>query len=205
MGHAIKSSSRRAAAKAVRLWARWTHDEDKRLSFLWGFSVRSIAEQLGRTPTAVISRAMKLKLGPPSRGTHSLSSLERDTGYDRKRVRTALEHLGLLERRAVSASSSRANVRNARYNRLALDEDAVTRVVEFLSKHPDAEPLYGPNSHRATHGVWGVGWHPPACLECNRTDRPHDCKGLCTSCYQKRNDRNFRLRKQARRAAETSF
>lgn len=35
-------------------------------------------------------------------------------------------------------------------------------------------------------GRWGVGGHPPACTDCNTTERPHHSRGRCQRCESRR-------------------
>lgn len=190
-------AARRAVPKLARKHQRWTVEETRLLEFHWGaFSVNAIAAKLRRTPQAVVRRAFSLKLGPPSRGSKSLSDLERELGYSQGRIEQAIAHLGLSIERSFSVSYENT----ARHRRLAITPEQEEQIAGFLRAYPDGSPIYKPDSKRGPGGLWGIGGHPPQCAACGRTDSPHCCLGRCLRCDSRERCRLYRERKKAQRA-----
>ncbi len=177
--------------KPERAHRAWTDIETDKLSFWWGtFSVQTIAKRLDRTPSGVCEKARKMKLGAFARGTVSMKEFERLSGFDESRIRASAEALGIKLQRIGVGNPNRPKEKRA-YN---ITEEQQEQLLAHFTEHPGIFYPNKPGSGKSTQGVWGIGRKPPACLVCNRNDRPHYSKGMCSTCYQ-----------QVRRAKEANM
>ena len=169
----------------MRQFKRWSEEELSLLSFLWGsVSTKIISRRLGRTVTAILNMAYRLDLGPPSRGMKSLNRFCRETGYHPQQVRYALLNLGLMLHHTPDTRPPDSGPRKYRHHAITFEQEEA--ILEYLSKHPDGEPVYcNQAGHKTKQGVWGVGNKPERCLDCQRTDRPHRGHGLCGTCHRR--------------------
>jgi hypothetical protein len=179
----------------------WSEEDDHRLEVLWGGEqLEVIAERLARTVDAVRVRAGQLKLGSPRRGTTTIRTLCRESGYSPSRVAFAVKALGLKQQAPLRTVAEKPGQRH----RSCLTEEQAEQVLEFLRGKPDGQRLYAVpgvstrNSRglRSAHGVWGVATKPKACVgsedrPCEDATRPHYAKGQCRVCWerQRRADR----------------
>lgn len=170
----------------------WTHAEEKTLSRFWGvLSARQLGGRLGRSVDAIISRANRMGLGPPSRGTKALTALCRESGYNPGQIRYAIQNLGMVLHHKLDMRRTDAP---GIYRQYAISFDQEEAVLAYLARHPDGERIYCHQpGHRTRLGQWGVGDKPPACLGCARTDRRHQARGLCGTCHM----RQYRRQKRA--------
>jgi len=153
---------------------RWTEAEGEELAILWGvLSTPQIAARLGRTPAAVVVKAMKDKLGDPDRHSYPLKWFYTHHGYYPELVKLAIRQLRL---RPVHKKTCRSD-RTARRH-WAFTEAEKDKICAFLT-HRDAL-----QARRAPGGakVWGQGGEPAACLGCQKTASPPSWRGYCASC-----------------------
>lgn len=166
-----------------RTGLRWTEHEDRVLQFHWGSKTLPVlSTMLHRSRWAVHSRARTLKLGAASRGTWSLRRVARYSGFSENKVVQALSKLGIHGGWAINGAPQRHG--RARHKQRALNDEHVDLIVQFML---DTPYIYtdAPGKQRTTSGVWGVGKKPAACVVCGRSDRPHEARGHCTTCYQR--------------------
>lgn len=157
----------------------WTEKEENHLHFYWGVrSPERLAQDLERTPWAVVQHAIKLKLGPFSRGTMSLRELEHFSGFSITKIKQALGKLNIKVPRARRSDPSFRRTRE-----YAIDDETAEKVIQYMIDNP---LIYADKkgSTRTTRGAWGVGTKPAACNRCARTDKPHYAKGYCQGCYR---------------------
>jgi hypothetical protein len=181
---ALRKSRPRRPMLMRRSHKHWSEDEDKQLLFFWGtMTVATLAAKLDRSPFAVVSRATKLKLGSPSRGTKSMNQFCRETGYFPRQIHVVMKNLGMLAQYKIDTDPSR---KRFQFRQFAISFDQEEAILEYLRKHPDSERIYCElPGYRTKMGKWGVGNKPPACLDCNRNDRPHRARGLCGACVMR--------------------
>jgi hypothetical protein len=167
-----------------RAWE--TRDQDY-LRWHWGDrSAERLAHELDRTVAAILSKAQKLGLGAPSRGTTSVSGLAQRTGYEERQILNVARKLKIAIPRVYSAY--RKATRKL-YRWSALTESQVDRILAFLAAKPDQARV-----RQETQGAWGERGRggfmkPPCCQSCSRNDRPHYCKGYCKPCYDTKRPR----------------
>lgn len=160
----------------------WTQADDRRLQFDWGvFRVRAIAKKHGRTVAAVVNRAKRLGIGPPSRGTTTVAALARETGYDKSQIRNAAREIGM----SIPKVAGTTVVHKTRKRWSAISEEGAERIVKFLSRRPN-----GSRIRAEVAGAWGGRGRggkmkPVQCGDCGRNTVPHYAKGLCVVCYDK--------------------
>jgi hypothetical protein len=161
----------------------WSRRDEDRLTFLWGTQdIVRIAETLGRTPAALTRRARELGLNK-FRGLRSMRQLVRTSGYNIPSIMTAAEVLGITFQRRRRTEIEQG----ARTRTFAITEEQEEAILRYLGSRPDGQRLFKTRDRQRTQrGVWGIGIKPPACLGCNRTDRPHCAKGECKVCYNRR-------------------
>lgn len=168
----------------------WTHEENEYLQYNWGEKPLIImARKLGRTPWAVLVHGSRnLKLGTMHRGTWSLRMLSDHSGFSVEKIKNAIEKLGIVVRR--SHTGAQALKGRKRSRRRALTEDQAEALIDYMLDNPQ---IYRdePGAKRTTRGVWGVGSKPAYCVKCGTTEKPHEAKGFCTSCYQARFRREY--------------
>lgn len=109
------------------------------------------------------------------------------TGYSWTTVKLVAARLGVnIPRRARSAQSRPHGTVGRHY---AIDEDTAEKILADLLARPDGR------RHRLTYrGEWGRGGKPEACVECEKTDRPHLSRGRCDRC-------DARVRRAEKRAS----
>lgn len=167
-----------------RACRHWTAAEEKTLSQLWGvLSAKNLGERLGRSVDAIISRANRMGLGAPSRGTKALTTLCRETGYHPGQIRYAMRNLDMnLQFKVDMRRPGQESV----YRQYAITFEQEEAILAYLAQHPDGERVYcNQPGHRTKLGQWGVGDKPPACLVCHRTDRIHRAHGMCGTCHMR--------------------
>lgn len=163
---------------------RWSSKEEAFLRDQWRYyTIERIAKQLGRTPRAVEERAYKLGLGGVRGFAKSLNRIAEETGYCRKRLQTALIHLGINAR--VKRRGAADNTQGL-YQQYAVTPEQEDRLLAYLRSVPDGRKLM-----RSRKGQWGEPSHrggnkPSACIDCGRNDVPHHCKGRCRKCDSRR-------------------
>lgn len=164
---------------------RWTAEEDDQVRTFWGYrSAAEIAQQLGRTTSAILSRGRDLKLGSPMRGYLSLAELERRSGYAQSTIKTAARRIGVTLRRSPAYQGSKRK-------HFALTHEAADRILEELTKRPD-----GRRKAISYRGEWGGPNKPKVCVVCGTDERPHCSKGRCDRC-------DARVRRKAKKEPPT--
>ena len=178
-------------SQTQRAHKHWTTAEEKTLSQLWGvLSAKQLGQRLNRSIDSVISRSTRMKLGPPSRGTKALTTLCRESGYHPGQIRYAIHNLGMLLQHKLDM---RRPGTESHYRQYAISFEQEEAILAYLAKHPDGERVYcNQPGHRTKLGQWGVGNKPPACIECNRTDRIHRAHGMCGTCHMRQYRRQKR-------------
>jgi hypothetical protein len=161
----------------------WTTDEEKYVQWNWGvIPLDKIAKKLGRTQWGVAQHATKiLNLGAASRGTWSIRKAAKYSGFSEEKIKHAIEKLGMNVSWALRTDPRRGTKR--KIHQRALTDEQLDQIVEFMLANPYIF-TDKPGMTRSTAGAWGVGKKPPQCLKCGRSDRPHEAKGFCTTCYQ---------------------
>lgn len=159
----------------------WDNDSELLLKKLWKRKpLEKIAAQLGRTETSVNQRANKLRLGKKRQG-ESMASFLRRTGYSQSRVHTAAHRLGIkLKRRVRTTTKERMGGKMRFY---AISKHVAKRLIEYLRSVPDGQRI-----EKSSRGEWG-GKKPLQCKRCKRSDKPHEAKGLCGRCYDRKRRR----------------
>lgn len=152
----------------------WTKREDRLVRELYarsGFArgpLEALAAQLGRTWQAVHTRMCGLGLprmkAPKPRWPKTVNDLVREWGYARTRIVIAADRAGVTLARGPRRS-------------YIVTEEQATAIRAELAKHLDGTRL-----HRVQHGEWGLGGHPPACIDCGRSDRPRHARDRCAAC-----------------------
>lgn len=164
-----------------RAFKAWSDLETDKLSFWWGvFSIQTIAKRLGRTPAGVSEKARKMKLGAFAKDTISMREFVRLSGYEDSRIRASAEALGIKLGRIGVGNPKRPKAKRA----YGITEEQQEQLLAHFAEHPGIFYPNKPGSGKTTQGVWGIGRKPPACLRCNKNERPHYSKGYCEPCYQ---------------------
>lgn len=168
----------------------WTPEEEHKLERLWGEkNIDALAAELGHTACAVWLRAQKLKLGPARRGLTSLKAFIASSGYAKSRILIAAQHLGIVF--AVGPRVTPRPMKLHRHGRktfgrwTVVSEEQQERLLAYLASVPDGVRLLPTNGSKTAASSWGTGKKPPACLGCDRTDRPHRGRGRCKPCLSK--------------------
>jgi len=175
-----KPTGKRIEAHGPR--KHWTQEELSYLVREWGhLSLKELCKRIPRPIRAIQAKACELGLGPGNRGLITVFHIEREYGYDRERIHKAMEHLGIKLTKGLTRSTSSRKHGQRGY----IPDSRVEDLLSFLASYPDGKRLYHLTGKRTPAGVWGVGIKPPACLGCNRTDRPHAYKGMCARCHTK--------------------
>ena len=154
---------------------KWTDEDLTFLKTSWGIlSMSILSEKMGRTRGAIRERARILKLAPRSRGCLSLNQMSRKLGYHCMIVRRIAQEVGIdLEDRRLNT------IKETKQGRYAFSWDDYYKIEERINSYPN------PNKLVPEH-KWGVDPLPESCLDCEKTDRDHVARGLCTRCYAKR-------------------
>lgn len=118
----------------------------------------------GRVHTRVCGLGLPRTKAPKPRWPKTVNDLVREWGYARTRIAIAAERAGVTL------------ARGPRRSYLVTEAQAAAIRAE-LAKHPDGTRL-----HRVQHGEWGKGGHPPACIDCGRSDRPRHARDRCAAC-----------------------
>jgi len=106
----------------------------------------------------------------------TIPAFSRRSGWSRKACETAIRRPGIaLEPLPVRAWH---HSRPPQHKRRGLTPAAASRRLAALAAGPER-----------INGRWGVGGHPPACTDCNTTERPHHSRGLCQRCESRRRRR----------------
>jgi hypothetical protein len=179
-------------AAFVKRGPRWTAADNQTLAQLWGRkSIDAIAKELGRSVCAIQARAIRLRLGPASRGLMTMKEFMEQTGYCRRRVLNAAVRLNIRFRRLFRTSARKRKKNTPR--RIIISTEQQVRLLEFLAKVPDGEKLFSGKGTMSPAAEWGTGRKPPACLGCQSTNKPHCARGRCASCYMTfwRNERSW--------------
>lgn len=170
----------------IRHRREWADRDSDYLRWHWGDkSPKRLAEELGRTVTAILCKARKLKLAPPSRGTVSLAALAKQTGYEERQIYNVARKLRINIRRV--KSTYRPNGKHKPGGGwTALTDGQIEKILAFLKTKPDVARV-----RQETQGKWGERGRggfvkPPCCDVCGRNDRPHYSNGLCKPCYDRR-------------------
>lgn len=154
-------------------WRTWTEREDDLLRWNWGqVSRERLEEILGHSWAAINWRAVRLGLGSLARGTLTLTEIAERTGYSRRSLQLYAERLGISLRKIRSCLPRGERTKPRRY---AIDTSEAERLIAWLATRTGRpiDDLRG----------WGHYGRVAACLCCGRTDRPHNGRGLCETCY----------------------
>ena len=156
---------------------RWTKEDIHFLKRHIGkYSIHWIADRLQRTPNSIRCKANDLQITASSR-FHSLQSIIRETGYNRKQVLKAKEALDQewqwLE----------APVAGGRFK---ITTDQREQLLHWLAK---PGPKYSSPPGPEPRTVWEPYLGITNCLHCgtngSSTTQRHKALGLCVSCWNK--------------------
>lgn len=175
--------------KATRSCLRWTHEEDRILSLAWGeFGIATIAKRLGRGRSfaSIQNRARRLGLAGGRHGLIRITTIARDTGYDRETIVTAIGILGLSLQQlpATDLRQQYARRRGLSRGHWGLDEEHLDVLLAYLKRKPERVITDRPGLKKGRRGLWGPV-HGYACVACHETTHPHYAKGLCVRCYDR--------------------
>lgn len=180
---------------------KWSPGEEKYLSFFWGVrSMSRICSELGRTPYSVLHKVRLMSLGSPARGTWSIRSVEKFSGFSQDKICNAIKKLGMIVAKPYAGNTA---VRGKKtMARKGLTDEQVDELVQYMLKH---SYVYSDEAgrKRTTKGTWGVGCKPESCVLCHKTDNPHYGKGKCRRCYNKEQLRNRRTGNKRSRPKKT--
>lgn len=166
----------------------WTEQEIKYLEYHWGeVTLAALAKALHRTEFGITKKARELDLGRANRGTVSLRRFAQISGFSTLKIRQAATALGMRLRGAQRTEPARHGNTRERMMTLDISEEQQEELLAYMLANPHVRKTTG---KRTVKGAWGMGQKPAACLMCNKNDRPHYAKGLCTPCY------NARLKEQ---------
>lgn len=165
---------------------KWSEEDRALLRKLWGRrDLLTIARRLGRTPEAVTAMARRQRLGVPWHTFgKTLGELEREHGFKRSKILSAMKKLGMELR----PHRSRTDIRFKRKTRQLVRKADIPVLLETLEKAPRIYTDVTGHG-RSTKGVWGVGKKPACCTTCGTTERPHYAKGRCQRCYDRRRNK----------------
>jgi hypothetical protein len=148
------------------------------MTLTWGWgSVRldKLARRLRRTEKAVCEKAKRLGMGPRTRGQMTLAQFCERIGYSAATIQTLANRIHVHIRR------NKARSKGASYH--LVGDDAAERIIAELDRlgWPSQPNLKNPG------GKWGVGGKPAGCLLCGTSTRPHQGRGLCSTCLRREN------------------
>lgn len=142
-------------------------------------SLLEIAHVVNRSFEAVERKARRDGLLQRKPRLTTIFALSKQTGYSPKRIKTAVQQLGI----SLGFSRNFKNSSGSRNGQSAIGDEDAKRIVEYLRRIPDGARLT-PRGVQIK-GIWGQFGHPEACLRCGSADKPRVSKGLCKGCHGK--------------------
>jgi len=124
-------------------WRRWTPNDVATLKLLWGErTAQTIARRLGRTMAAVRGKAEELRLDVKRSGIKTSFQIERETGYDRKRLERVAKLLGIKKIPIPWARKAyRRNVKRRHGTNMGWDFDDANKILDWLKAWPDGRRI----------------------------------------------------------------
>lgn len=164
--------------KITRFNSRWSEYEKSFLASNWGIKhAEFIAKELGRTCNAVSSKANRMGLGSPGRGTVSASYIMDKTGAYIAKIKKVASGLGI---KVLRVKSTRPGGQRKKGRKIGFDFEDALLIIETI-KNKDYEKSI---RRRSLYREWSKGVVPSKCVKCGSTKYPHSARGICSFCIR---------------------